>query len=180
MAILSFKLTKEEFLTGKKTVTRRDWKRPYMEKWQRWYDEGRRVHDAYDQIPIAGGEKFGEFRLTCRPYWEKLEDMPEEDLEALFISTGGGRAHNYEQQARARMDRPGWFSLMVVSIAGCGALATCITNGERAVKETGLLLQLLGLLTIAIGLGLTRRFFGHQPWWLLPVEWINSVELLRS
>ena len=82
MAIITFKFTKEEFLSGQKTVTRRDWKRTHMQKWQRWYDEGRRVHDAYDQLPIAGGKKFGEFRLTCRPYWEKLEDMPEKDLDA--------------------------------------------------------------------------------------------------
>ena len=82
MAILSFALTTEELLNRQKTVTRRDWKASYMENWQRWYDEGRRLHDAYDQIPIAGGEKIGEIRLTERPYWEPLREMPAEDLEA--------------------------------------------------------------------------------------------------
>lgn len=82
MAILSFAMTTEELLSGRKTVTRRDWETSYMENWQQWYDEGRLVHDAYDQIPIAGGEKIGEIRLTERPYWEALRDMPESDLEA--------------------------------------------------------------------------------------------------
>jgi len=82
MAILSFAMTTDELLAGEKTVTRRDWKNSYMENWQRWYDEGHLVHDAYDQIPIAGGEKIGEIRLTERPYWEPLREMPESDLEA--------------------------------------------------------------------------------------------------
>lgn len=82
MAILSFALTTEELLAGQKTVTRRDWKDSHMANWQRWYDEGRRVHAAYDQIPIAGGTKIAEIRLTERPYWERLEEMPTSDLEA--------------------------------------------------------------------------------------------------
>jgi hypothetical protein len=53
-----------------------------MTNWQRWYDEGRHVHDAYDQIPIAGGRKVAEIRLVERPYWEALKNMPEDDLEA--------------------------------------------------------------------------------------------------
>lgn len=75
-------MTVDELLAGKKSVTRRDWKDSYMNDWQRWYDEGHLVHDAYDQIPIAGGEKIGEIRLTERPYWEPLSEMPESDLEA--------------------------------------------------------------------------------------------------
>jgi hypothetical protein len=82
MAIISFALTKDEFLSGQKTVTRRNWKPSHMENWQRWFDEGRLVHDAYDKIPIAGGEKIGQFRLVERPYWEPLAEMPESDLEA--------------------------------------------------------------------------------------------------
>lgn len=82
MAILSFALTTEELLAGKKSVTRRDWKDSHMANWQRWYDARRRVHSAYDQLPIAGGQKIAEIRLTVRPYWERLENMPESDLEA--------------------------------------------------------------------------------------------------
>lgn len=82
MAIISFSMTVDELLAGEKTVTRRDWKPSYMADWQRWYEEGRHLHDAYDQIPIAGGEKIGEIRLTDRPYWERLDEMPESDLAA--------------------------------------------------------------------------------------------------
>jgi hypothetical protein len=82
MAIISFSMTVDELLAGEKTVTRRDWKSSYMWSWQQWYEEGRLVHDAYDQIPIAGGEKIGEIRLTDRPYWERLDEMPESDLAA--------------------------------------------------------------------------------------------------
>lgn len=31
---------------------------------------------------VPGAEKLQQFRLTCRPYWEKLADMPAEDLAA--------------------------------------------------------------------------------------------------
>lgn len=82
MAIITFSMTSEALLEGKKSVTRRDWKPSHMANWQRWYDEGKCVHDAYDRIPIAGGSKIAEIRLVERPYWEPLEDMPEEDLEA--------------------------------------------------------------------------------------------------
>jgi hypothetical protein len=46
------------------------------------WDEGRRVHDAWDKNPRYGGQRVGQFQLTSRPYWERLEDMPEADLEA--------------------------------------------------------------------------------------------------
>lgn len=82
MAIISFSITKEEFLSGKKTVTRRDWAESHFEMWVRMWDTNRRVHDAYDTIPRAGGSKIGEFRLTDRPYMEKLADMPVTDLRA--------------------------------------------------------------------------------------------------
>jgi hypothetical protein len=82
MAIISFALTKEEFVTGRKTVTRRNWKPSHMANWQRWFDEGRRLHDAYDKVPFAGGKQIGWFRLVERPYWEALADMPKADLLA--------------------------------------------------------------------------------------------------
>jgi len=82
MAIITFSLTSDALLRGQKSVTRRDWKQSHMANWQRWYDEGKHVHDAYDRIPIAGGQKIAEIRLVERPYWEALKEMPEEDLEA--------------------------------------------------------------------------------------------------
>lgn len=82
MAFISFALTEKEFLSGKKTVTRRNWKSSHLAKWQQWYDEGKRVHDAWNKVPFAGGKKVGTFELTERPYLERLSDMPVSDLEA--------------------------------------------------------------------------------------------------
>ncbi|MGB2962839.1 MAG: hypothetical protein WBB69_02530 [Anaerolineales bacterium] len=82
MAILSFSLTKDEFLSGKKTVTRRDWADTYHEMWERMWDTNRLIHDAYDNVPRAGGKKIGQIRLIHKPYKERLSDMPLEDLYA--------------------------------------------------------------------------------------------------
>ena len=82
MAILSFSKTREQFIAGEKSVTRRSWARSHFEMWVRMWDSERLVHDAYDNIPRAGGRKIGKFRLTARPYMEKLADMPETDLMA--------------------------------------------------------------------------------------------------
>lgn len=82
MAILTFAITKRQFLQGKKTVTRRDWADRHFEMWVRLWETGRRTHDAWDNIPIAGGKPIGRFRLTARPYREMLKEMPLEDLEA--------------------------------------------------------------------------------------------------
>lgn len=81
MAIISFSLTEDALLSGRKTVTRRTWKPSHMQNWQTWFDEGRRTHDAYNKIPIAGGKRIARIHLTERPYWEKLSEMPESDLE---------------------------------------------------------------------------------------------------
>ena len=82
MAIISFALTTKEFLSGRKTVTRRAWNYNHFERWCEWYDAGKRVHQAWDNVPYAGGKRIGTFELTCRPYQEKLADMPLSDLEA--------------------------------------------------------------------------------------------------
>jgi hypothetical protein len=85
MAFLSFALTTKEFLAGIKTVTRRAWKKRHFENWCKWWDQGKRVHDAWDKVPFAGGKKIGRFEMTCRPYLERLANMPESDL----IAEGG-------------------------------------------------------------------------------------------
>lgn len=82
MAIVSFSMTTEQYRTGQKTVTRRFWKRSYAERWQRWWDEGHRIHQAYDKQARFGGVPIGGFRLTCRPYFERLSNMPVADLVA--------------------------------------------------------------------------------------------------
>ena len=82
MAILSFSMTKNEFLKGNKTVTRRNWSDRHFRMWINLWEKSRYIHDAWDNIPIAGGSKIGEFRLTAKPYRERLADMPVEDLAA--------------------------------------------------------------------------------------------------
>ncbi len=82
MAIITFAKTSREFLSGHKTVTRRDWRKQHRARWQRWWDQGRHVHDAWDHSPRAGGRRIGRFRLNCRPYRERLADMPASDLVA--------------------------------------------------------------------------------------------------
>ena len=82
MAIISFALTTQEFLSGRKTVTRRAWDCKHFERWCRWWDEGKLVHQAWDKVPYAGGKRIGTFELTCRPYREMLANMPLSDLEA--------------------------------------------------------------------------------------------------
>jgi hypothetical protein len=85
MAILSFSMTTEEFMQGRKTVTRRAWSDHHFKMWLTLWDSNRHIHDAWDNTPRAGGKKIGEFRLTARPYRERLGDMPSEDL----IAEGG-------------------------------------------------------------------------------------------
>ncbi len=80
--ILSFSITTREFLSGEKSVTRRFWKPEQLRRWQKAWDEERLIHDAWDKIPIAGGQKIGRFRLTSRPYLERLKHMPKSDLAA--------------------------------------------------------------------------------------------------
>lgn len=80
--IISFAWTTVVLLSGKKTCTRRRWSERYFRQWVRAWQEGRLVHDAYNRLPRAGGKKVGEIRLTCEPYWERLRDMPEGDIEA--------------------------------------------------------------------------------------------------
>jgi hypothetical protein len=85
MAILSFSMTKDEFLKGSKTVTRRSWSDKHFEMWVNFWETERYIHDAWDNIPRAGGKKIGEIQLTEKPYREKLKDMPVSDL----IAEGG-------------------------------------------------------------------------------------------
>ena len=78
--ILSFALTKDQFTSGAKRATRRNWKPRTFEIWRKAYDEGRRVHDAWDKSPHRGGKKIGQIEMTKRPYKQALWDMQERDL----------------------------------------------------------------------------------------------------
>ena len=80
--ILSFAWTLEPLLAGNKSCTRRAWNDSYFMSWVRAYDKGQFIHQAWSMSPRAGGECVGRIRLTHRPYWERLGEMPESDLEA--------------------------------------------------------------------------------------------------
>ncbi len=79
---ISFAWTTPQFLDGSKTVTRRDWKDSYFQRWCNAWDEDRKTHDAWDKNPRCKGQKVGRFILTARPYRERLGDFPESDLAA--------------------------------------------------------------------------------------------------
>ncbi len=89
MAILSFSITKREFLSGRKTVTRRVWSKHQYEMWVRMWEQKRLVHDAWDNVPRAGGKKIGQIQLTAKPYKQRLRDMRKGDLivEGGFCDT---------------------------------------------------------------------------------------------
>ena len=78
--IISFSLTTDALLSGQKTCTRRVWKPRTIASWQKAYDEGRLIHDAVDKHLYRGGKYIAKIELTCRPYQERLADMPEGDL----------------------------------------------------------------------------------------------------
>ncbi len=66
---------------GIKTVTRRHWTQRYFNIITSAYDENKKVHQAWDALPRTKGSKqIGCITLTRRPYWEKLQDMPVEDI----------------------------------------------------------------------------------------------------
>jgi hypothetical protein len=79
--VLSFSQTVEGILSGEQQVTRRQWSPAYARKWVKAYDEGKVVHQAWDKPPFAGGKFLRSIRLTCRPYQEKLAEMPVEDVK---------------------------------------------------------------------------------------------------
>jgi hypothetical protein len=93
--ILSFSITSklaadqnvtDPLITGIKTVSRRDWKEVYAQKWVAAYNRGDLIHDAWSNAPfVKGAYKLGSFRLACEPYKEVVGAMPDEDL----INEGG-------------------------------------------------------------------------------------------
>lgn len=85
MAILSFSKTSEQLLAGLKVRTSRIWKPSHTANWQRWYDNGRLFHHAYDKSPRNGGKKIGDIYLDGRPTQQYLWQMTDLDL----IAEGG-------------------------------------------------------------------------------------------
>lgn len=106
--IISFSITakraeelkvKDPLLAGIKTVTRRNWSEITYQRITNSYDNNNRRHYAWTNCSFVPGAKpLGSLELTHRPYLQKLEDMPDEDVyhegnlwesKAEFIKTLG-------------------------------------------------------------------------------------------
>ncbi len=79
---LAARLEKPEPLAaGIKTITRRHWTLNGYRRILKSYLEGKRTHHAWSSCSfVKGAYPIGLLELTQAPYWEKLEDMPEEDV----------------------------------------------------------------------------------------------------
>jgi len=83
MAIISFAQTVDEYLSGQKYETRRDWKHNYHKQWVKWWKEYPHfLHQAYNKSPRAGGKPIGKFVLICAPFYQQLKNMTLLDLSA--------------------------------------------------------------------------------------------------
>ena len=71
-----------------------------------------------------------------------------------------------------------WRCLGVIAIA----LLICLHRGagEPLIRLTGLLLQLLGIGTVAWGISETRALFGHPPFMRVIKNWLENCPLRRS
>jgi hypothetical protein len=112
--IISLAWTTPPFLSGTKTVTRRDWSDRTFAQWCKAWDDHRLVHDAYDKSPRSKGKKVGTFMMIARPYRERLGDFPESDLAAEgglwatvqdYIDLQGGDPYKILTVIRFRRDR---------------------------------------------------------------------------
>lgn len=78
--IVSFSMTEQELLAGKKTVTRRDWKPRVIEQWRKGS-----VHHAWSALPFVtkrNPRKLAVIRATRDAYPQRLGDMTAADLDA--------------------------------------------------------------------------------------------------
>lgn len=77
MKIISFAYTTPALTAGAKTVTRRDWRPEYAARFR----AGELVA-AYDRSPRARGRQVATIRLTQRPCYQPMVEMPDSDYEA--------------------------------------------------------------------------------------------------
>ncbi|KYC42031.1 hypothetical protein WA1_18685 [Scytonema hofmannii PCC 7110] len=90
--IFSFSLTNKlseqlnkpnPLLTGAKTVTRRNWSEKHAQQIVCAYQKGNGTHQAWSNMPyVKGAYRMGFVSLTSVPVFEKLANMPEEDVLA--------------------------------------------------------------------------------------------------
>lgn len=76
---LSFSMTIEELLSGKKTQTRRMWNEGYASHFIRYFEEKIAI-PALNKGRYRGGHELGHIRLTQRPYQQLLSEMTTQDL----------------------------------------------------------------------------------------------------
>lgn len=76
---ISFGKTLEQLVNNNKSVTRRLWSDRYAALFIKCYEQGKKVQ-ALDKDRRYGGKQIGWLTLTCKPYQERLIDMPPEDL----------------------------------------------------------------------------------------------------
>ena len=74
--IISFTFTKDAFLAGAKTCTRRQWKDSYALS-----IKPGDIMQAYDKVPFVGGKKIGEIEIVSIAK-EPIADMPVFDFAA--------------------------------------------------------------------------------------------------
>jgi len=74
--IIAFAWTTPALLAGAKTCTRRDWDPAYAQS----FKEGQEVF-AYNRSPRARGVHVATLRLTQKPRYEPLVDMPDSDYD---------------------------------------------------------------------------------------------------
>ena len=87
MKEISFNWTITAFLSGHKSVTRRDWKDSYAKTFKKG-----EIVAAYSKQRRFGGKKIGLIKLTQDPYKESTADMPVEDWynEGMPVLEGEG------------------------------------------------------------------------------------------
>jgi hypothetical protein len=88
--IISFSITskrakelgiKDPLFQGIKTVTRRNWSTRTWNSITKSWDREIRQHHVWSNVPfVSGSTRLGVIDLTCRPYLEKLQDIPDEDI----------------------------------------------------------------------------------------------------
>ena len=69
-----------------------------------------------------------------------------------------------------------WYTLIVVIASGLIALRP--GTSEQVIRLTGLVLQILGIGTVAWGISETRALYGHKPFYAIFVSWTMRFPLL--
>lgn len=77
MLYISFGWTSPALLAGAKTVTRRDWKPGHAARFRAGL-----LVNAYDRLPMYGGQIIGQVRLTADARIEPDSNAPDSDYEA--------------------------------------------------------------------------------------------------